>query len=109
MCILVSVTLAYYLKGLSGLSDTLLEIKICFKFISFCVMILQDLVLLYMEKIETSLSEPNSRQSKSQGRGLSLHPHASIQSLLDSPLGDFPDDLREGVTKSFIEIFSNLR
>ncbi|GJY79775.1 mitochondrial import inner membrane translocase subunit TIM22 [Tanacetum coccineum] len=33
----------------------------------------------------------------------------TLQSLLDSPPGDFPDDLREGVTKSFIAIFSNLR
>ena len=107
MCILVSLTLAYYLKGLSGLSDTLLEIKICFKFIAFCVMILQDLVLLYMEKIETSLSEPNSRQSNPKEEVFRCI--LMLQSLLDSPLGDFPDDLREGVTKSFIEIFSNLR
>ncbi|GJU06128.1 hypothetical protein Tco_1122558 [Tanacetum coccineum] len=39
----------------------------------------------------------------------SLRSSACVQSLLDSPPGDFPDDLREGVTKSFIAIFSNLR
>ncbi|GJU96059.1 serine/threonine-protein kinase ATM isoform X1 [Tanacetum coccineum] len=66
-----------------------------------------SLVLLYMEKIETSLSEPNSRQSNPKEEVFRCI--LTLQSLLDSPPGDFPDDLREGVTKCFIAIFSTLR
>ena len=67
----------------------------------------QGLVLLYMGKVETSLSERNFGQSNPKEEVfrciLTLH------SLLDSPPGDFPDDLREGITQGFIGIFSNLR
>ncbi|KAI3512910.1 hypothetical protein L1887_20232 [Cichorium endivia] len=66
-----------------------------------------SLVLLYMGKVEISLSERITGQSNIKEEVfrciLTLH------SLLDSPPGDFPDDLREGITKGFIEIFSNLR
>ncbi|XP_023765032.1 serine/threonine-protein kinase ATM isoform X1 [Lactuca sativa] len=66
-----------------------------------------SLVLLYMEKVEISLSERSTGQSIIKEEVfrciLTLH------SLLDSPPGDFPDDLRVGITKGFIEIFSNLR
>lgn len=68
---------------------------------------LQGLVLLYMEKVELSLSECTYGQTNLKDEVfrciLTLH------SLLDSPPGDFSDDLREGITKGFIEIFSNLR
>ncbi|KAK1427643.1 hypothetical protein QVD17_16334 [Tagetes erecta] len=66
-----------------------------------------SLVLLYMEKVEISLSERSYGQSNPKEEVfrciLTLH------SLLDSPPGDFSDDLREGITKGFIQIFSNLR
>ncbi|KAK9073522.1 hypothetical protein SSX86_007846 [Deinandra increscens subsp. villosa] len=66
-----------------------------------------SLVLLYMEKVEISLSERSYGQSNPKEEVfrciLTLH------SLLDSPPGDFSDDLREGITKGFIDIFSNLR
>jgi len=60
-----------------------------------------------MEKVEISLSERSYGQSNPKEEVfrciLTLH------SLLDSPPGDFSDDLREGITKGFIQIFSNLR
>ncbi|KAI3684521.1 hypothetical protein L6452_33745 [Arctium lappa] len=66
-----------------------------------------SLVLLYMGKVETNLSERNAGQSNPKEEVfrciLTLH------SLLDSPPGDFPDDLREGITQGFVDIFSNLR
>ncbi|KAI3807033.1 hypothetical protein L1987_22953 [Smallanthus sonchifolius] len=66
-----------------------------------------SLVLLYMGKVEISLSEHSYGQSNPKEEVfrciLTLH------SLLDSPPGDFSEDLREGITKGFIEIFSILR
>ncbi|KVH98208.1 Armadillo-type fold [Cynara cardunculus var. scolymus] len=66
-----------------------------------------SLVLLYMGKVETSLSERNFGQSNPKEEVfrciLTLH------SLLDSPPGDFSNDLQEGITQGFVEIFSNLR
>ncbi|KAL8261037.1 hypothetical protein R6Q59_025086 [Mikania micrantha] len=66
-----------------------------------------SLVLLYMGKVEISLSEHNYGQSNPKEEVfrciLTLH------SLLDSPPGDFSDDLREGIKKGFIDIFSKLR
>ncbi|KAI7725639.1 hypothetical protein M8C21_013856, partial [Ambrosia artemisiifolia] len=66
-----------------------------------------NLVLLYMGKVQSSLSEHSYGQANPKEEVfrciLTLH------SLLDSPPGDFSDDLREGITKGFIEIFSILR
>lgn len=68
---------------------------------------LSDLVLLYMEKVETSLD------MKTGGH---LNPREEVfrciltlQSLLENPPGDFPADLREDVVKGFIGILSHIR
>lgn len=67
----------------------------------------QDLVLLYMGKVETSFSEKSNSQYNPKEEVfrcvLTLH------SLLENPPGDFPDNLREDVVKGFIGIFSFLR
>ncbi|XP_071734165.1 serine/threonine-protein kinase ATM [Rutidosis leptorrhynchoides] len=66
-----------------------------------------SLVLMYIGKVETSINERIGGQSNPKEEVfrciLTLH------SLLDSPPGDFPDDLREGITKGFVDIFSYLR
>ncbi|XP_076932541.1 serine/threonine-protein kinase ATM-like isoform X2 [Bidens hawaiensis] len=66
-----------------------------------------SLVLLYMGKVEISLSELSYGQSNPKEEVFRLI--LTLHSLLDSPPGDFSDDLREGITKGFIEIFSTLR
>ncbi|KAJ0603861.1 putative non-specific serine/threonine protein kinase [Helianthus annuus] len=67
-----------------------------------------SLVLLYMGKVEISLSEQRS-YGQANPKEEVFRCILTLHSLLDSPPGDFSDDLREGITKGFIEIFSNLR
>ncbi|KAI3454494.1 hypothetical protein Pfo_011157 [Paulownia fortunei] len=66
-----------------------------------------NLVLLYMEKVETSLSTENIGQlnPKEEAFRFSL----TLQSLLENPPGDIPDELREDMIKGFIGIFSHVR
>nr|XP_027123123.1 serine/threonine-protein kinase ATM isoform X2 [Coffea arabica] len=65
------------------------------------------LVLLYMEKVETSLDVKTSSYSNPKEEVfrciLTLH------SLLENPPGDFPADLRGDIVKSFIGIFCHIR
>ncbi|KAK9277860.1 hypothetical protein L1049_027417 [Liquidambar formosana] len=66
-----------------------------------------SLVLLYMEKVEASLSDKNSGQYNPKEEVfrciLTLH------SLLENPPGDFPDTSRENIVKGFVGIFSFVR
>ncbi|XP_057952318.1 serine/threonine-protein kinase ATM [Malania oleifera] len=65
------------------------------------------LVLLYMEKVETSLSAKSSSQYNPKEEVfrciLTLH------SLLENPPGDFSDSLREEIVKGLVSIFSFVR
>ncbi|KAK8518220.1 hypothetical protein V6N13_027695 [Hibiscus sabdariffa] len=58
--------------------------------------IYSGLMVFYMEKVVTTLTEKNSIL-------LTLH------SLLENPPGDFTDNLREDIVKGFVKIFSNIR
>uniref|UniRef100_A0A2N9HF71 Telomere-length maintenance and DNA damage repair domain-containing protein n=1 Tax=Fagus sylvatica TaxID=28930 RepID=A0A2N9HF71_FAGSY len=66
-----------------------------------------NLVLLYMEKVETSLGGKNDGQYNPKEEVfrciLTLH------SLLENPPGDFPDNFREDIIKGFVGIFSYIR
>lgn len=68
---------------------------------------LTGLVLLYMGKVETSLSVMNNVQPNPKEEVfrciLTLH------SLLENPPGDFPDNLREDIVKGFAGIFLHIR
>ncbi|KAA8540817.1 hypothetical protein F0562_024780 [Nyssa sinensis] len=63
-----------------------------------------NLVLLYMTKVETSLSGNSSSQSNPKEEVFRC-----ILTLLENPPGDFPDTLREDIVKGFVGIFSFLR
>lgn len=63
-----------------------------------------DFVLLYMEKVEASLSE-NISQPKEEVFRFTL----TLQSLLENPPGDISDELREDMVKGFAGIFSHVR
>ena len=73
----------------------------------FLIPFWQDLVLLYMEKVETSLGGKNDGQYNPKEEVfrciLTLH------SLLENPPGDFPDNFREDIIKGFVGIFSYIR
>ncbi|CAL5444633.1 unnamed protein product [Camellia sinensis] len=66
-----------------------------------------SLVLLYIEKVQTSLSGSNSIQSNPKEDVfrciLTLH------SLLENPPGDFPVNLREDIVRGFVRILSFVR
>lgn len=67
---------------------------------------LQDLVLLYMENVETSLDGNNMHQiSKEEVFRYIL----TLHSLLENPPGDYPDNLREDTIKGFVKICSYIR
>ncbi|EYU41245.1 hypothetical protein MIMGU_mgv1a023070mg, partial [Erythranthe guttata] len=66
-----------------------------------------NLVLLYMEKIETSLSTENIGQLNPKEVVFRFTP--TLQSLLENPPGDIPDELRDKMIKGFIGIFSHVR
>lgn len=71
------------------------------------IMFFQGLVLLYIGKVETSLNERLAGQANPKEEVFRCI--VTLHSLLDSPPGDFPDDIRDGITKGFVDIFSNLR
>ncbi|KAL7154394.1 hypothetical protein ABFS83_04G230500 [Erythranthe nasuta] len=66
-----------------------------------------NLVLLYMEKIETSLSTENIGQLNPKEVVFRFTP--TLQSLLENPPEDIPDELRDKMIKGFIGIFSHVR
>ncbi|KAL2492688.1 ataxia-telangiectasia mutated [Abeliophyllum distichum] len=66
-----------------------------------------NLVLLYMEKVETSLSTENIGQLNPKEEVFRFT--LTLHSLLENPPGDIPNDLREDIVKGFIGIFSNVR
>ncbi|XP_059644264.1 serine/threonine-protein kinase ATM [Cornus florida] len=66
-----------------------------------------SLVLLYMEKVETSLS--GSSGSQSNPKEEIFRCILTLHSLLENPPGDFPDNLREDIVKGFVGIFSYVR
>ncbi|XP_060670261.1 serine/threonine-protein kinase ATM [Ziziphus jujuba] len=69
--------------------------------------IYSSLVLLYMEKVETSLGGKNDNQYNSKEEVFRCI--LTLQSLLENPPGDFSDNLREDIVKGFVGIFSFIR
>lgn len=65
------------------------------------------LVLLYMEKVETSLQEKSDGQISPREEVFRCI--TTLHSLLENPPGDFPDTLQEDIVKGFIGIFSYVR
>ena len=64
-------------------------------------------MVLYMEKVETTLNEKNNSQySQKEEIFRSI---LTLQSLLENPPGDFLDNLRENIVKGFVKIFSYIR
>lgn len=63
------------------------------------------MVLLFMEKVETSLSGHNKSNLKEEVFRCIL----LLQCMLESPPGDFPDDIREDIIDGFVRIFSFIR
>ncbi|KAL7139007.1 hypothetical protein ABFS83_09G021400 [Erythranthe nasuta] len=66
-----------------------------------------NLVLLYMEKIETSLSTENIGQLNPKEEVFRFT--LTLQSLLENPPGDIPEELRDDMIKGFIGMFSHVR
>ncbi|XP_027942226.1 serine/threonine-protein kinase ATM [Vigna unguiculata] len=65
-----------------------------------------NLVFLYIEKVETSLSGKNiSNSSKEEVFRYIL----TLHSLLKCPPGDYPDNVRENIVKGFVRICSFIR
>ncbi|KAL5544201.1 hypothetical protein UlMin_007985 [Ulmus minor] len=69
--------------------------------------IYSSLVLLYMEKVETSLSGNNDNQYNPKEEVFRCI--LTLQSLLENPPGDLPNNLRDDVVKGFVRIFSYVR
>ncbi|XP_051142572.1 serine/threonine-protein kinase ATM isoform X2 [Andrographis paniculata] len=66
-----------------------------------------NLVILYMEKVETSFSAEIIGQSNPKEE---VFRHTlTFQSLLENPPGDIPNELREDMIMGFIKIFSHVR
>ncbi|PHU23761.1 hypothetical protein BC332_08868 [Capsicum chinense] len=65
------------------------------------------LLLLYMEKAETSLQEKSDGQINPREEVFRCI--TTLHSLLENPPGDFPDTLQEDIVKGFIGIFSYVR
>lgn len=65
------------------------------------------LVLLYMEKVETSLSSDDTGQTKTTEEVVRYV--QTLHSLLDNPPGDFPDKLQKDIVKGFVGIFLYVR
>ncbi|KZV34741.1 serine/threonine-protein kinase ATM [Dorcoceras hygrometricum] len=66
-----------------------------------------NLVLLYMEKVDTSLSTENIGQMNPKEEVFRFT--LTLQSLLENPPGDIPDDLRDNIISGFVGIFSHVR
>ncbi|XP_042044136.1 serine/threonine-protein kinase ATM-like [Salvia splendens] len=62
-----------------------------------------NLVLIYMEKVEASLSNENIGQLNPKEEVFRFT--LTLQSLLENPPGDIPDELREDMVKGFVGIF----
>ncbi|KAL1222123.1 Serine/threonine-protein kinase ATM [Cardamine amara subsp. amara] len=65
------------------------------------------LVLLYMKRAEAAFSEKKSGQHSQKEEAFRYI--LTLQSLLENPPGDFPDDLREEIVNGLIHIFSSVR
>ncbi|XVF54114.1 hypothetical protein PTKIN_Ptkin05aG0154900 [Pterospermum kingtungense] len=63
-------------------------------------------MVFYMQKVETTLPENNTQYSQKEEIFRSI---LTLQSLLENPPGDFPDNLREDIVKGFVKIFSYIR
>lgn len=72
-----------------------------------CLSKLIDLVLLYMEKVEASLSTESISQLNPKEEVFRFT--LTLQSLLENPPGDISDELREDMVKGFVGIFSHVR
>ncbi|XP_073048617.1 serine/threonine-protein kinase ATM isoform X37 [Primulina eburnea] len=66
-----------------------------------------NLVLLYMEKVETSLSTENFGQINPKEEVFRFT--LTLHSLIENPPGDIPDDLRDNIISGFVGIFSHVR
>ncbi|KAL3628823.1 hypothetical protein CASFOL_027869 [Castilleja foliolosa] len=66
-----------------------------------------NLVLLYMEKVETSLIQENISQLNPKEEVFRYT--LTLQSLLENPPGDIPEELRRDIIEGFIRIFSQVR
>ncbi|KAK9995769.1 hypothetical protein SO802_020455 [Lithocarpus litseifolius] len=66
-----------------------------------------NLVLLYMEKVETSLGEKIDGQYNPKEEVFRCI--LTLQSLLENPPGDFPNTFRDDIIKGFVGIFSYIR
>lgn len=64
-------------------------------------------MLLYIEKVETSLVGKNNNQCNPKEDVFRYT--LTFHSLLENPPGDFPDDARETIVKGFVQIFSFVR
>ncbi|KAJ8771786.1 hypothetical protein K2173_026963 [Erythroxylum novogranatense] len=69
--------------------------------------IYSGLVLLYIERVETSLGGKSS--SRCNQKEEAFRCILTLHALLEHPPGDFPDDVREGIVKGFVQIFSFTR
>lgn len=63
------------------------------------------MVLLFMEKVETSLSGHSQSNLKEEVYRCIL----LLQCMLENPPGDFPDNIREDIINGFVRIFSFVR
>lgn len=71
------------------------------------IMFLQGLVLLYIEWAEAGFCGKNNVQHSQKEEAFRYI--LALQSLLENPPGDFPDDLREEIVNGLIHIFSSVR
>ncbi|KAF3783679.1 Serine/threonine-protein kinase [Nymphaea thermarum] len=69
--------------------------------------IYENLVLLYMHKIETILGGGDHKSAASKEEVFRFI--QTLLALLEYPVGDFHDNLRNEIVKGFIHMFSNLR
>lgn len=65
------------------------------------------LVLWYINKVEVAMGEKDSIQPNTREEVFRYT--LTLLSLLENPPGDFPDSLREDLTKGFVSIFRHVR
>ncbi|KAI9173943.1 hypothetical protein LWI28_009144 [Acer negundo] len=65
------------------------------------------LLLVYMEKVESSLKEKNNSQHNQKEEIFRCI--STLHSLLENPPGDIPETLRGAIVKGFVQIFSFVR
>ncbi|XP_024013824.1 serine/threonine-protein kinase ATM [Eutrema salsugineum] len=66
-----------------------------------------SLVLLYIERVEAGFCEKNNGQHSQKEEAFRYI--LTLQSLLEKPPGDYPDELREEIVNGLIQIFSSVR